>query len=182
MPAAAGRVLRILPSTVDILTETQNLWQRFQHGDAFKRYLRDRLKLVVPALVLFVCFSVVVTAATVIYLGGTRSILVLVGLLMAPVVLVGSLFVQVFVFAQWLENRAIARATRRAPRTPKAELAATLAGLGAVVKGFPPAVLAIGAALILVPLLFLAALSGTVAVLMLAVVAAAPFAFALLDR
>lgn len=167
---------------MDILTETQNLWQRFQHGGAFRRYLADRLKLVVPALFLFVCFSVVATAATVIYLGGTRSILVLFGLLIAPVVLLGSLFVQAFVFATWLENRAIAKATRRAARTPKAELAATLAGLGVVVKGFPPAVIAIGAALLVVPLFFVAALSATVAFLMLAVVAATPFAFALLDR
>src|SRR5215213_7879483 len=103
---------------MDILTETQNLSQRFQHGGAFKHYLRERLILVVPALVIFLAFSVATAAGTVIYLGGTRSFLVLVGMLLAPVVLLSTLFVQIFIFFQWLENRAIAQATRHAARTP----------------------------------------------------------------
>ena len=87
---------------MDILTETQNLWQRFQQGGGFRSYLRERLILVVPALSIFLLFSVATTAGTVITLGGTRSILVLFGLLSAPVILIGSFYTQAIVFFLWL--------------------------------------------------------------------------------
>ena len=167
---------------MDILTETQNLWQRFQRGGAFRIYLRDRMHFVVPALVIFLAFSVATTAGTVITLGGTRSILVLVGLLTAPFILLGSLYVQAIVFFLWLENRAIARATHHIPPTSKLELIETFKGLWAVVRTFPIAVQAAGAALLLVPLVFLWSLSPGVALFMLALVLATPAAYALLDR
>jgi hypothetical protein len=167
---------------MDILTETQNLWERFQRGGAFRNYLRQRLVLVVPALAIFVVYSVATTAGTVITLGGTRSILVLVGLLSAPVVLLGSLFVQVFVYLQWLENRAIALATHHEAKTAKEELRNTPLTLWAVVKGFPLVVQLIGAAFLLVPLAFVWQLSAAVALLLLVLLAATPAAYALLDR
>ena len=167
---------------MDILTETQNLWQRFQRGGAFRVYLRDRVHLVIPALVIFVAYSVATTAGTVITLGGTRSILVLVGLLSAPVVLLGSLYFQIFVFMLWLENRAIAHATHHVPRSAKQDLAATPATLGAVVKPFPLVVQVIGAAFLLVPLAFLAQLSTGIALLMLVLILAVPAGYAALDR
>lgn len=174
--------MRILLSTMDILTETQNLWQRFQRGGAFRIYLRDRLQFVIPALAIFLAYSVATTAGTVISLGGTRSILVLFGLLAAPFVLIGTLYVQVIVFFLWLENRTIARATRHIPPTPKAELAATAAGLLSVARGFPLAVQAIGAAILIVPLAFLWSLSPSLALLMLVLMGATPFAYSLADR
>src|SRR5258706_2027110 len=133
---------------MDILAETQGLIQRFQHGSKFRQYLRERLRLVVPALVLFVAFSVATTAGTVITLGGTRSFLVLVGLLAAPFILIGSLYVQLFTFFLWLENRAIARATHHAAGTAKQEITQTLDGLLKLGRSFPAIVLAVGAALL----------------------------------
>jgi hypothetical protein len=167
---------------MDILAETQGLIQRFQQGSAFRQYLRERLRLVVPALVIFVAFSVATTAGTVITLGGTRSFLVLVALLTAPFILIGSLYVQLLTFFLWLENRAIARATHHTAHSPKQELANTLAGLCALAKSFSPVVVAVGAALLLVPLAFLAHLSTGVAFLLLVLVAATPFGYALLDH
>ena len=167
---------------MDILTETQNLWQRFQRGGAFRNYLSRRLVLVVPALVIFVIYSVATTAGTVITLGGTRSILVLVGLLSAPVVLLGGLFVQVFVFLQWLENRAIAQATHHTSKTAQEELRNTPLTLWAVVKGFPIIVQVIGLAFLLIPLAFVWHLSASVALLLLVMLAATPAAYSLLDR
>lgn len=167
---------------MDILTETQNLWQRFQNGSAFRTYLAPRLKLVIPALAVFVAYSVATTAGTLITLGGTRSILVFVALLSAPVILLGSLYAQVFVFLLWLENRAIAHATHRIPRDPKKDVAATARSLWSVVKGYPALVLAIGAAFLLVPLGFLANLSPGIALLMLALLLGTPAAYAALDR
>lgn len=167
---------------MDILTETQNLLQRFQQGGAFRTYLKQRQIIVIPALVIFLAFSVATAAGTVITLGGTRSFLVLVGMLLAPVVLLGSLFVEVFVFFQWLENRAIAQATHHAAKTAQDELRQTFRGLWAVVKGFPLAVQAIGALLLFGPLLLLWTLSGGVALLMLVLLLATPAAYSLIDR
>lgn len=167
---------------MDILTETQNLWQRFQQGGAFRTYLRERLLIVVPALVIFLLFSVAITAGTVIALGGTRSILVLFGLLAAPVILLGSMFVLLFVFLQWLENRAIAQATHHTAKTPKEELLNTPLTLWAVVKGFPILEQAIGLAFLLVPLAFVWHLSAGVAVLLFVLLAATLAGYALLDR
>ena len=167
---------------MDILTETQNLWQRFQHGGMFRIYLRERLWLVVPVVVIFLAFSVATTAGTVITLGGTRSILVLFALISAPFILVGSLYTQLITFFLWLENHAISRATHHKAHTAKQDLLATLSGLVKLGKGFSPVVLAAGGALLLVPLAFLASLSATVAFLLLVAVAATPFAYSLLDR
>jgi len=167
---------------MDILTETQNLWQRFQRGGGFRGYVRERLIIVVPALVIFLAYSVATTAGTVITLGGTRSFLVLVGLITAPFILIGSLYFLILVFFLWLENRAIAHATHHIPPTAKQDVLATPAGLGAVVKQFPMAVQAIGAAFLLVPLAFLYSLSPGIAFLMLALVLATPAAFAAIDR
>lgn len=167
---------------MDILTETQNLWQRFQRGGAFRTYLERRLKLVVPALAVFLAYSVATTAGTVITLGGTRSILVFVGLVSAPLILVGSLYVLLFVFFLWLENRAIAHATHRVPKTAKQDVLSTPYSLGAVVKAVPIVFQAIGAAFLVIPLLFLGNLSPGVAFLLLLAVLATPLAYAALDR
>jgi hypothetical protein len=167
---------------MDILTETQNLWQRFQRGGAFRTYLEKRLRLVIPALAIFVAYSVATTAGTVITLGGTRSILVFVGLVSAPVILLGSLYVLLFVFFLWLENRAIAHATHRVPKTVKQDVLAVPYSVGAVAKAVPLVMQVIGAAFLLVPLFFLFDLSPGVAILLLLLVLGTPAAYAALDR
>jgi hypothetical protein len=167
---------------MDILTETQNLVQRFQRGGAFRVYLRERLLLVIPALLIFLLYSLATTAGTVIALGGTRSFLVFVGLVSAPLILLGSLYALVFVFLLWVENRAIAQATHHVPATVKADLRATPGTLGAVVKPFPLVAKALGAAFLLVPLAFLWHLSPWTAILMVLLVLAVPASFAALDR
>ena len=167
---------------MDILTETQNLWQRFQQGGAFRAYLAQRLHLVVPAALIFVLFSVATTAGTIIALGGTRSILVMLGLLAAPFVLLGSLYFQVIVFLLWLENRAIELATHHAARTPQEEVLKTYSGLRTVAMSFGPAVLGVGAAFLLLPLWLLSLVSAAAAVLLLLLILATPAGYALLDR
>jgi type IV secretory pathway TrbD component len=167
---------------MDILTETQNLWERFQRGGAFRVYLSHRLRLVLPALVIFLAYSVAVTAGTVITLGGTRSFLVLVGLLSAPVILISNLYILVFVFLLWVENRAIAHATHHVPRTAKEDVLVTHKSVGAVVKQFPLWAQAAGAALLAVPLVFLWQLTPWTAFLMLLLVLAVPAGYAALDR
>jgi hypothetical protein len=160
---------------MDILTETQNLWQRYQQGAGFRKYVKERLPLVVPALAVFLVYSLAVTAGSVITLGGTRSILVLVGLLTAPLVLLGTLFVQVFVFFSWLEERALH------PHWTQT-LQQSLSGLRKVLAAFSPVMHGAGAAILLLPLLLLAAISLWIALLMLALVVGTLVAYAALDR
>ena len=167
---------------MDILIETQNLVQRFQQGGAFRGYIRERLILVLPALAIFLLYSLATTAGTVITLGGTRSFLVFVGLISAPVILLGSMYFLVLVFFLWLENRAIAHATHHIPATAKQDVLTTHASLGKVLKMFPPAILAVGAAFLLIPLAFLYSLSGWWAFLVVVLVLAVPAAISAVDR
>ena len=167
---------------MDIFTESQNLLQRFQQGGSFRVYLRERMILVIPALIIFLLYSLATTAGTVITLGGTRSFLVLLGLLSAPVILIGTLYFQILVFLLWLENRAIAHATHHIPPTAQRDVASVPATIGAVIKPFPLVVQAIGAAFLLVPLAFLWHLSLGTALLMIVLVLAVPAVYAALDR
>jgi hypothetical protein len=96
-----------------ILVDAQNLISRYQQGDAFQRYVRRQLPLVIAALVGFLALSIALTAGAVVWIGGTRGFLVLLVLVIAPFLLLGSLFLQVFCFFSWLETRAMARITRR---------------------------------------------------------------------
>ena len=95
------------------LRDAWKLAQRFRDAEGFRTYLRRRLPLVIPAVALFVLVSIACAAATVIYLADVHALLALPGLILAPFVLAGSLFVQVYVFFGWLENRALAHALRR---------------------------------------------------------------------
>ena len=86
------------------LTEGLNLAYRFRDSDGFRTYVQRRIGLVAPIVVLIVLTSLACTAATVLYLGGMRPLLVLLAILLVPFVLAGSLFVQAYVFFFWLES------------------------------------------------------------------------------
>jgi len=79
-----------------VLNDALNLVERFQKGEGFRAYVLGRLSLVVPIGLLMILTSLACTAATVLYLGGTRPLLVLLAILLVPFVLVGSLFVQAY--------------------------------------------------------------------------------------
>src|SRR5258708_39310614 len=117
--------LRYLP--IETLTEARNLVGRLQGSDAFRQYLAARVLLVIPALVLFLVISLTCTAASVVFVAGARSsILALLSLLFAPVVLIGNLLVQLYVFFAWLEGRALARALPHATQPAHGPLSAWL--------------------------------------------------------
>ena len=152
------------------LQEAINLWHRFQEGETFRPYVVKRLWLVVPALALFFALSASCAAATVVALATMSTWLALPGLLLAPLVLVGSLFLQLYVFFTWLEDRALARALGRKPTQRRA-----LAALPAV-----PPVLAV--AVLVVPLALLAVVAPALAGVLVVLTASAPFLYAYLDR
>jgi hypothetical protein len=152
---------------MDILHEAPNLLQRYRHGDVFRQYVEGRRPLVAAALVVFLAVSMATTAALVVFFGGTHSLLVLAFLLLAPLLLAGSLFVQTFIFFSWLEQRALDQVSGRARRTLKEQV--------------PQIPWALAGGFLVAPFLVLALLSPKVAALLILVVILTPLAFSRLD-
>lgn len=148
--------------------EARKLVARLQAGEAFRRYLAGRLRLVALAALVFLLVSIACAAATVVFLGDLHSWLALPALILAPLVLIGSLYVQGLTFLSWLESRALALALGHRPRGMATPL---------------PRVPWLLAALVLVlPLGLLASVSAQAALLVVALAALVPVLYAKLDR
>jgi hypothetical protein len=149
------------------INDAIGLFNRFREGETFRHYIERRLRLVVPMCCLMLLVSVSAGAGVLLAFGQVHRGLVLVGALLMPVILVGSLFVQAFVFFAWLENRALAHR-----HGPKAN-----AGMGPL----PPIPWFLASAVILVPVVLLATVAwqGALAIILMAILA--PFAYAMLD-
>lgn len=104
------------------LREAGSLLARLREGEAFRTHLQERLRLVLPALAVFSLVALACAGATAVFLADLSSWLTLPGFLLAPAVLVGSLYAQGLVFLSWVERRALAFALGRAPRSGMAEL------------------------------------------------------------
>lgn len=145
------------------LKEAVNLVHRYQQGESLRLYVRKRLRLVVPMILLVLVTSFACMAGVVGFF--TRAALL--GLVLAPFVLLGSLFVQTFVVFSWLETRALARAFggRKSPSI-----------------GFPPVPWLLGALFVALPILALVDVAPKVAFALLALHVLAPIMFARLDR
>ena len=143
--------------------EAHSLLRRAQENDAFNRYLTRRRELLMPVALAMLLVAISLAAGTVVFLGGTSSLLVLPAILLIPVVLVGSLFVQLYLFGAWLELRALAAALGHGAGSPKV-----------------PWVLAAG--LVAAPLAMLAAVSWPAALGVVVLLAASPLLYAHFDR
>lgn len=154
-------------SPVRSLKEAANLLHRFQQGESFRQYVLKRLRLVVPMGLIAVATSVACVLAVVGFLGGVHSFLTLLGLLLAPFVLLGSLVVQGYFMFSWLEGRALARSfgKRAAPSV-----------------GLPPMPWVLAIAFVALPMLMLMSVAPQVALFLVALHVLAPIMFARLDR
>jgi hypothetical protein len=154
-------------NAVDLLHDAPNLFQRYKHGDAFRHYVRRHVPFVVAAMIVFLTVSTATTAAMVVFFGGTNGFVVFACLVLAPVVLIGSLFVQLYVFFSWLERRAVDRVSGRAPSTLQQHL--------------PEVPWVLATLFLVLPFFILALVSIKVAATLLVVVILTPVAFSLLD-
>ncbi|MGH8725373.1 MAG: hypothetical protein ACREU1_10995, partial [Burkholderiales bacterium] len=117
-----------------------------------------------------------------IFIGGARPVLVLFGILLMPFVLIGSLFVQSYVFASWLEGRAWAKALPHRAAPAQNRLSLWLKSrLRADIGSAPPVPWALAAVFVLLPLVMLALLSVKVALALIVLHVAAPILFARFD-
>jgi hypothetical protein len=110
----------------DPMKDALNLLQRFQQGELFRHYVVQRAWLVAPVVILLLVTSVMLAFGIIAYVGGTRSIMVLLALLLAPFVLAGSLLVQGYIFMSWLEGRALARSLGHKVGSSRGRLAALI--------------------------------------------------------
>lgn len=152
--------------------DARELAARLQNSTGFQGYLRARLALLLPAALIFVLISVACAAATVIFIADRHPLLALPALILAPLVLVGSLFVQGYVFALWLEERAITHALGRR-RTGR---------FGLDLGKLPPVPWALAALFLFLPLLLLAFIAAPAALVLLVLGLATPPVYARLDR
>lgn len=166
---------------MDIYSEARNLIERYEKGDAFRLYLRRRLPLVILPLLLFLVFSVACSVG-IIELMGTNRMLAFLAVLVTPFILIGSLFVQVYVFFSWLEVRALARMSARRHRPAKGARGAWLSNLRSRVGKPPPIPWGPVAVFVIAPFLLLALVSVKAAALLLAFAILTPILFSLLDR
>jgi hypothetical protein len=150
----------------------RELAARMQNSAGFQQYLHSRLVLLVPAGLVILLISIACTAATVIFLAERHPLLALPGLVVAPLILLGSLFVQAYVFGSWLEDRAIAHALgrRRAGRW------------GLDMGKLPPVPWALATAFLFLPLLLVALLAIPVALVLFVLGLATPVLYARIDR
>ena len=164
------------------LEDAVSLASRYREVDEFRDYLGQRAHLVIPALLLIGVTAIACGLAPVMALVGVQAVSALAGLLLAPVMLIGSLFVFGLVFFSWLEERSLARTLgRRRAREPRA-MRWIRKKLG-VDLGRPPRVPWLLAALfVALPFAMLLNLVPAIAAILLALLAVAPLAYARLDR
>jgi hypothetical protein len=166
---------------LDPFNEALNLLRRYQEGQGFRAYIRERNILLAPVALLILATSVACAGALVMYLGGTRSVLVLLSMLIAPFVLVGSLFVQAYVFVSWLEGRALAQALNRKPKA-KGPISARLLKHGIDMGAMPPVPWVLATLFVFLPFVMLWSVTPGLALGLVLLHVAAPVVFARLDR
>ena len=166
---------------MDIFTEAPSLLRRYREGAAFRRYVDDRSLLVLPAVLVFVAFSIITTATTIVFFGTKAVLLMFVAMLMAPFIFGASLVVFLFVFFSWLEARAMGRLAGQ-PAPAHGRAAISFLGLRSALEQFPPIPWLFGAIFIGVPLVIASLVSANIAAALIAAVLGTPILYALFDR
>lgn len=172
-------IVRFLP--MQTFREAQNLWNRFREGKSFRFYLRERLRLVLPAVALILLIGVTSAASFVVVITGVSGWLALPAIILMPAILIGSLFVQAYVFFSWLENRAMSRTLGRRTKQSVSAAGASkkfLTDMGPA----PPIPWVLVALFFVVPMALLATFALGFALVLVGAAILMPIAYAKLDR
>lgn len=165
------------------LDDAVGLARRYRDLDAFRDYLGARARLVLPAALLLGVTGIACGLTPIMLLVGTNAGAALAGLLLAPVVLVGSLFTLGLMFFAWLEERSLARILGHRPGAAAGRVGRWLKRKLRVDLGRVPRVPWLLASLFVVlPLLLLVRQTPALAATLIVLLAAMPVAFARLDR
>jgi hypothetical protein len=174
---------RIVQQLIGPLDDALQLARRYRELEALQDYVGARLRLVLPAGLLLAVTAIACAMTPVMLLLGTRPVAALAGLLLAPVVFIGSLFVLCYVFFSWLEERALARSLGHRTGPAPGKLARWLkrkmrADLGKA----PPVPWLLATLLVLAPLAALARIAPAIAVLLIGLLVLTPILYARFDR
>jgi hypothetical protein len=165
------------------LEDALGLLRRGRELESFQEYLGANLRLVAPACVLILVAGIACGLTPIMLLVGTRSVASLSGLLLAPVALVGSLFVLLLVFFSWLEERALAKSLGHRTGRAQGGLARWIRKKLHADLGKAPRVPWLFAALFVgLPLALLLGEAPAVALPLLALLVAAPVVYARFER
>jgi hypothetical protein len=153
------------------------LYQRYQKGAAFRLYVKNHGMEIVVSMLLLVVIACASTAATIVFVGGMRSWLVLLALIAAPIVLIGNLALLTYLFFSWVEGRAVAT-----PR-PQGRIGEWVhAKLGANLGTAPQVPWLLAALFVGLPFLMLFWLSWPIALVLALLALGLPVIYARLDH
>ena len=165
------------------LDDAVGLARRYRELDSFRDYVSARWRLVVPAGLLLAVAAIACGLTPIMLLMSTQPAAALAGLLLAPVVLAGSLFVLALVFFSWLEERSLAHSLGHRTGPGPGPAARWLKHkLGADLGKAPRVPWLLAALFVIVPLLLLARMAPGAALPLVALLLAMPILFARLDR
>lgn len=165
------------------LEDALGLVRRYRELDSFQEYIGANVRLVVPAGLLIAVAAIACGLTPIMLLVGARPAASLAGLLLAPVVLFGSLFVLALVFFSWLEERALAKSLGHRTGPAPGKLARWIKRKLRADLGKAPRVPWLLAALLVVaPLVLLVGHAPGAAVPLIVLLVAAPFVYARFER
>lgn len=162
---------------------SRDLYTRIRTRPEFQRYVTNRLWLVIPTIVIALFVSLVCTAATFVFMGKIHSWLILPAIFIAPFILVGSAFVQLFVLFHWFEGRALVQTiNRRAKPATRVRMPSSQRKPGLQMGPVPPVPWILATIVLVGPLAMLAHFAWHVALAVLLLIILIPVLYAYIDR
>jgi len=102
------RILRYV--LLDPIDDTRDILRRLQNNEMFQRYLRERRLHALPLAAGGVLASLALSGAAMVFIMRAGTLLALTTtIVIAPMVLIGSVWVQAHVLLSWLEGRSLAK-------------------------------------------------------------------------
>ena len=162
--------------------DAKRLLYRFREVDSLSLYVRRNKWLVTFAILVILLTSLASLLGIFSLLPDMHWFFVLPLLVLLPVFLAGSLFVQMFVFFSWIEGRSLARVVRRRrePRGPVAKW--LLRKLGLDMSPFPPVPWILAVVFLFLPLGLLLHVWPLAALAVILLGGAMPVLYARFDR
>ena len=163
------------------LEDAVALARRYRDVDAFHDYISERGRLVLPVLALIGVTAIACGLAPVMALVGTSSLSALAGLVLAPLMLIGSPFVLGLVFFSWLEERSLARSLGHRTVRETRMMRRIRKKLGADLGRAPRVPWLLAAVFVAFPFAMMFNVAPVIAAALIALLVAAPVVFARLD-
>jgi hypothetical protein len=173
-------IVRFMP--LQTLASARTLALRYREVDSIRNYVNERARLVLPAALVTAFISIACAIGVVVFLADRHTLLTLLGILLLPVTLAGSLFVQVYVLFSWLEGRALARELAHRHQPVPGVAALWLSRKFGVNMGpFPPVPWGLATVFLIIPLSLLAVTWPSFALVVILLGIVLPVAYAKLD-